>query len=160
MNDFEVEKELINLRYNQLEQQTKLKNLRIYGIKESTNENPTVLVSDILKTKLGLHNMSLDECYRLGTPQEGSNRPILATFKSMQQRNLVFFNKKKFKGSKVVVTEDLTKNTYDLLMFAKENLGKQKTWTIGGKIMTKVDGKKIMIKSEEDVMKLIDINRG
>lgn len=57
-----------------------------------------------------------------------------------------------------MIAEELTKSNYELLLSTKENLGEDNSWTIGGKIITKSNGKKIMIKSEEDAQ-AIDGNR-
>lgn len=159
VNILEEEKVNAQFRCNELEQQIKIKQLRIYGVGEKQNENLNDVISNIFATKMGSPSVTVGECYRLGRPKNGVNRPILATFGTMQQRNLIFFNKKKLKGSKIMITEELTKSTYELLLYAKENLGKENAWTVGGKIITKYNGKKTIIKSEEDVFRIIDANR-
>ena len=41
-------------------------------------------------------------CYRIGTTKSGSKkpRPVILKFSAEYQRNIVFYNKKKLKGSK------------------------------------------------------------
>lgn len=159
VNIVESEKKNATTKCEQLEQHAKLKQLRIYGIPENTGENLKMTVDNIFNSKLNLKNMKMDDCYRIGTSTDNKTRPVIVKFENMQQRNMVYFNKKKLKGSKIAITEELVKSTYELLLFAKENIGKDKVWTIGGRIITKTNGTKVVLRSEEDIIKLMDKNR-
>lgn len=160
VNNVVGEKEYAKMKCDQLEQQSKMKQLRLHGVLEEMNNDLKKSVEDIFVNKLGVENIVINDCFRLGTATDGKIRPIIVNFENLQHRNLVFFNKKKLKGSKIVITEELVKSTYELLLCAKERLGKDKVWTIGGKIITKLNGKKSVIKTEEDVLKLMDNHRG
>ncbi|KAG5887110.1 hypothetical protein JTB14_000743 [Gonioctena quinquepunctata] len=94
-----LEKENISLK-NQLskfEKQQKLNNLVIYGIEENQNENQEILInkfSELATTKLG--------------KKAGHNRPILISLSSQIRRQEILRNARKLKGTKIVITEDLT----------------------------------------------------
>lgn len=159
VNTLEDGKKNATTKCEQLEQYAKLKQLRIYGIQENKGENLKQTINNVFCHKLNLENISMDDCYRIGTFEVNKSRPVIVNFENMQQRNLVYFNKKKLKGSKIAITEELIKSTYELFLFAKENVGRDKVWTIGGRIFTKVDGRKLVIRSEEDILKLMENRR-
>ena len=66
--------------------------------------------------------------------------------------------KRKLKGSKIVITEHLTRRRYKLFKLAKEAFGVRNVWTLDGKIFTNkgVDSedRRYLIKSESDIYKV------
>ena len=92
----------------------------------------------------------------MGKKIKSKPRAVIVKFGSAFQRNQAFFNKKKLKHSKIAISEDLIKSRFDLLTFGKDKLGKENVWSMGGKIFTKYGGKKINLKSEDDVTNLIN----
>lgn len=48
------------------------------------------------------------------------------------------------------------KSTYKVLLFAKENMGKDRVWTIEGEIISKLNDEKTVVRSERDVLKFMD----
>ena len=73
------------------------------------------------------------------------NRPIIVKFASYRKRNTVFYNKKKLKGSNIMITENLTKKRYDLLKLSLQKLGRNSCWSKDGRILTKYEGKIVEI---------------
>lgn len=159
VSEVEDEEKHAKAKCTHLELQTKLKQLRIYGLPEKNSTSLNQAVNNLFIEKLGLTNVQVDNCYRIGAVKEGHTRPVIVSFGNTQNRNTVFFNKKKLKGTKIAITEELFKSTYELLTYAKENLGKDKVWTFGGRVITKVDNKKFFVKNEEDVIKLMEKNQ-
>lgn len=76
-------------------------------------------VENSFTSKLGLHNIVVNNCFRGGTTTNRKIRPIIVNVENLQHRNLVYFNKKKLIGTKIVITEEPVKSTYKLLLFAK-----------------------------------------
>ncbi|KAG5888154.1 hypothetical protein JTB14_035136 [Gonioctena quinquepunctata] len=109
-----LEKKNISLK-NQLskfEKQLKLNNLVIYGIEENQNENQEILInkfSELATTKLELKitRTEINNIFRLGK-KAGHNRPILISLSSQIRRQEIVRNARKLKGTKIVITEDLT----------------------------------------------------
>lgn len=64
-----------------------------------------------------------------------------------------FLIKKKLKNSKLVIVEELTLQRYQLLMLAKDKIGRDRVWTMDGNIFAKINGKKTALKTEDDVLK-------
>ena len=70
---------------------------------------------------------------------KGKICPIIVKFVRYNDRNIVFRNKKKLKGQKISITENLTKIRMDKLRQAKEVYGFTNVWTNDGKIFFKSD---------------------
>ena len=145
----------LKMKTDELEQYSKNNRLRIYGLPENDDQKALdTQVTEMLAEKMGLQGIVPMNSYRIGTKKNNKIRTTIVVFESLKQKNLVYINKKKLKGSKVVITEELTKKRYDLLLLAKEKLGKNSVWTMDGKIYTKINNKKIKIKNEEDIENL------
>lgn len=53
------------------------------------------------------------------------------------------------------ITEELVKTKHDLLMFAIKKLEKGSIWIMEGKIYAKANGRKIILKNEDDGLNII-----
>lgn len=145
------------LRLDAFEQRTKRKQLRIYGVPEDKNTDLENSVKEILRSKLEVMDVSLSHCYRVGRLDINSKKPraVVVGFDFVKERNQIYYNKKKLKGSKIVIAEELVKNRYELLLLAREKLGKGSVWTMEGEIYTKLDGKKIRLKNLKDLKRIV-----
>lgn len=120
-----------------MEQQLKLSNLRIYGLKEEPNEKLSdVIISLGVKMNITISNNDLSNCYRLKENENGI-KPIIVSFTNRRVRDQLFNNKKKLKGSKIVIQEDLTTVRLVLLKRAKTKFGPYCVWTRIGTIFIK-----------------------
>ena len=67
----------------------------------------------------------------------------------------MYHAKRKLKGSKIAITEHLTRRRYKLFQLAKEAFGVRNVWTLGGKISTNkevdAEGKRYLIKYKSDI---------
>ena len=159
-DELEAKNEQLKIMFDDIEQKTKQNQLRFYGIPESPNENLKEKLENIFSKVFKINGCSLDYCYRIGQrDQENTgSRAALVQFSSVMQRNLVYFSKKKLKGTKIVVAEELTKGRHNLLMMAKKNFTKGDVWTKFGNIFVKIDNKRYQIKNNMDLSKLIGKN--
>lgn len=148
---------LIN-RIDDLEQGAKLTQLRMYGVPEANNENLKDKVQLIIDRTLQLPDCHLEHCFRIGVKEHNASkpRPVLVKFPSTAQRNQVFFNKKKLKGSKLVIVEDLTKVRHDLLQSVREKVETQNVWTRDGRIYIKLQNKKHCIRNNDELVALLE----
>ena len=145
-----------------LEQISRRNCLIIHGIDEKAREDTTAVALDIIHNTLGVSKTTLsrehiDRSHRLGrrnerrTTRSSKSRPIIVKFKGYDSRQEVFSRKKKLKGSKVMITENLTAKRYALLQKCIEKLGKGKTWTVDGRITTKKGDAYVVISNETDL---------
>nr|CAI5841772.1 unnamed protein product [Callosobruchus analis] len=155
VGSIQEDQEDIHVKLEELEQSSKLNQLRVYGIPECSSDLLKCKLQDVFKNNLGIQdNIDISRCYRVGTPRDDKCRAVVVFFDSWSQRNVVYFNKKKLKGTKISITEELIKSKYQLLQYARDKLSYKMVWTVDGRIFTKVNGRKFLIKNEEDVLKI------
>ena len=159
IKDVENANEVLMTKLDNLEQKSKLYQLRIHGLPEKkTKENTTETLNEqvvaMFKTKLGITNVVPTNSYRIGQFNKNKDRNVVVTFNSIQQRNSVFQNKKKLKGSKMFIVEELTKTRHEILVLAKEKFGKNAVWTNDGRVYANLNNKKIWLKNEKDIAKI------
>lgn len=122
-----------------LEQQNRLENLRIFGVKEEQGENTDKLVLGVAaKVGVVLDPKCIGRSHRVGAKQSGKTRPIIVKFVSFADRMILFKAKKKLKGSGMSIREDLTKLRQDVLKRASETYSSDAVWSSNGVIIIKV----------------------
>nr|CAI5836494.1 unnamed protein product [Callosobruchus analis] len=156
INIIQGEKDEMSIRVEEIEQSNKNTQLRVLGIPESKEYSTETQIKQMFQTKLGIMDgVTLQQCYRVGSVKnKTASRPIIVKFENVKQKNQVYLCKNKLKGSRIVILEDLVRSRYELLLLAKEKLGKAQVWTLDGKIYTNVNNKKICLKTEEDILKI------
>ncbi len=75
------------------------------GVEEKAGENCTQLVNDILLKYFDLKGVKFVRVHRLGEEKDNATRPIIARFHFYPDRDRVWYNKQKLKGTKIVVKE-------------------------------------------------------
>lgn len=142
-------------KYDNLDQQLRSKTVRIYGIKEQKNENIYQVIAEFIRKNLDVKiNGKIENCYRSGKINEKKMRPIVVHFAYLEDKKLVYENKKKLKGKGMVIREDLTQENVKILKLTVEKINKNgMAWTSDGRIFVKLnEGNAIFrIKSIEDV---------
>lgn len=138
------------------EQYSRRNNLRIFGIPEAENEDTDKLVIDVAgKMGVSLEPYHIDRSHRVGKTSENP-RPIIVKFVSYAERRVVFTSKKKLKGSRITVREDLTKTRLDLLKTAESQYSRSAVWTSDGVILVNVGKQRpFRVKTGKDLEKLL-----
>lgn len=127
--------------------------LLVYGISESNNENKNSLLEQVvnivnktMKNKSDeIRSADISDCYRYGKVNVNKPRPVVIEFVRVLKRGLVFMNKSAFKGTKIVISEFLTKTKHALFREARKQHGKD-CWTVNGNVYVNVNGGKRMVK--------------
>ena len=150
------------------EQYSRRNCLLVHGIPED-QKSTTEAVLSVCNDKLGLKLTSsdIDRSHRLGyrsdkptasaatgagrsTPDKP--RPIIVKLKDYETRRSIFSAKRKLKGTRWVVTENLTKHRSYLLRMARTIEGVTSTWTIDGRIICLLtNGNKETIQTDGDL---------
>lgn len=135
-----------------LEQYSRANSLRIFGVEETEDENITDKVISICKDKLNVNVTvdMIDACHRLGQKEQGS-RPVIIKFCSKSLRNKIFNVKKKLKGSKIIIREDLTKCRAQLLKEVQKKSNSKQVWSSRGIIMCKINNKLLKFEKFSDL---------
>lgn len=140
-----------------LEQYTRRNSLRIYGLPESVNEDTDASVIKFYKEKMNIEvsKEMIDCSHRLGK-EENHTKPLLVKFVSKNIKQEIYKNKRKLKGSKLVIKEDLTKKNIQLMKRVRDKF--KTVWTNNCSIFTKVNNKIYKINDLSDLSK-INLNK-
>lgn len=133
----------LNKKIDNIEQSTRKRNLRVFGLAETQTENVVSLIIEFFSSKLGITVVpsEIERCHRVGKYTENKSRGIFITFTSYQKRMEVFESKKKLKGEKQTIKEDLTKMRLQIYQEAVGEFGIKNCWTKNGQIFVISNGK-------------------
>lgn len=153
--------ETLQANLNSLEQYSRRNCLRVFGLTESPNENTTAMICSLAQQKLGveLKTTDIDRSHRVGpAAKDGKTRGIIVKFMSYTSRDLVIRNRRKLKGTGIVIKEDLTWENQKLLRATLDLPSVSSAWTKDGVIfaLLKKDGNEIVqrVKCADDLKKL------
>ena len=152
---------------NDLQQYSRRKNLRIFNLKQDTNETAEQLeekVCDLFTNTIGVDTKPdmLDACHRVPwsasgpapTFKDGKRRPqdIIVQFKTRKDRDAVLKDRSKCAKKGHSVGEDLTIQNAKLCKAAYKHSGVMSSWSSNGRIKAKLkNGKVIIIPIGEDL---------
>lgn len=141
LNELQGGNDRLAAKTDDLEQRSRLENLRIFGLAEKSNENTDQLVLDVAK-KVGvtLNLSSIARSHRVGKKRPGSSRPVIVKFVSFADRQRMFGAKKNLKGTKITIKEDLTNTRMEILKAAMNHFSDSSVWTQNGTIVIKSPG--------------------
>ena len=116
--------------------------MRIYGVPENEKGDADELIKTIKtiakdKLNIELQDTDIDRTHRIGRASD-KPRSILVKFTSYRARNILIKQRRKLKGSKILIHEDLTKSNQDLLMKTSKQLGVVSTWSQDGRVYAKM----------------------
>lgn len=166
ISNLEKENTDINKKYQDLlikndkfEQTLKNKSLRIYGLKESKNENCKKTIINFMSKKIGItvKETKIEDCFRIGKYENGKDRPIVIKFTRLDIKRNIYNNKKILKGSGMIIREDLTTEGAKLVKMASEKIGNSNgiVWTNEGSIFAKIKENIIKIRCKNDIEKIV-----
>ena len=137
INALSHDRDRLQLDVDDLSQYTRRTNLLFHGLEESDdNEDTDKLVMEITneRLKLGITLDDIGRSHRLGKKTAGKKRPVIARFATYRKRKQVYDAKKNLKGSRIVITENLTKTRYNLYNECKQIFNQKNVWTLDGRI--------------------------
>lgn len=140
----ELREENKNLRVdlNELDQYGRRSNIRILGLGEENGENVDKIkekVHKLFKETLGVPNCigHIDKLHRTGKPTHNKPRPVIVRFDRHTHAENIITNRKKLKGSKIVIVEDLTPMNLKLFQKYRNSDKYESVWTRHGKTFFK-----------------------
>ena len=135
---------------NDLEQYTRRNNVRIFDIDDrnpkETAEETEEKVAQLCRNKLGynLQPWEVEVAHRTGRFQADGNRPIIVRLVSRKTRSGILINRKKLKGTKVVIAEDITHENLRLFRQVRDLDCVSQAWARDGRIFAKSRKDKVM----------------
>ncbi len=166
--EIKVDRQNVELKLDELQQHTKLNNLRIFGLNEEEDEDVTNQVIDFAKKKMRLEIRPDEiEARRMGPIQPTNPKPrdILIRFDNQSLRNTMYRKKKLLRdqNQQVYINEDLTMKR-SFLFYQARKLRKQQrlfgVWTQAGNILVKISPDSVPkeVNSIEEINSLIQNN--
>ncbi|CAG9825699.1 unnamed protein product [Phaedon cochleariae] len=154
------ENEMLRNKLDNMEQEMKKNNLRIFNLQENSQENTSQDIITFFRSKLAisLEDKDIDICYRIGK-NDNTRKPrgIFLKLKNFDKRQEIYHKKKLLKGTGVIIREDLTKLRVEMLSKAIEKTSLKNVWTEGGKIFVNIDNKVIIINNNDDFRKVFPL---
>lgn len=150
-----------NIDYNM--QKNNNKCLLIHGIQETDNERDVYnVVINLFQSKLQIpiEIADISDCYRLAKKSDKMDkrsRSIVVEFIHKYKRDEVFYKKKTLKGTKLLITELLTRGRLEIYGKCRSVYGQQ-CWTINGNIIVLKNGTKVMISNKYNLKKYLNID--
>lgn len=140
---------------NNLEQYSRRNNIRVLGIAEKDGENTDEVVCELAQ-QIGvqLSPRDIDRSHRIGKPpgqqkryvdalrsntsRSDPPRPIIVKFTSYKPKQVLIKERRKLKGTRTIIVEDLTATNAKLLTAAHKHTKTCHTWSVDGRIFVTV----------------------
>ena len=116
------------------EQYSRRNNLKIFGLKEETNEDTAEAVVKMVKDKMKI-TMSKDDievAHRI--PTRGGTKPAIVKLRDTSTKFSLLKSRKSLKGSGITIAEDVTQSVLDQLKKITESENTKEAWIWMGKI--------------------------
>lgn len=137
LNTLKMQLELLNSGMDRLETHSRRKVLLVHGLTEEPKENVPARVHEVLK-KMKLSQLRpecIETCHRLGAAKRDRARPVLLRFTTYGHRSAVWNAKTALKGTRVSVSEFLTKSRQTVFAAARKHFGVKNCWSSDGTIV-------------------------
>lgn len=156
LNVLRAEISALSRGVERIEMRFRRKMLLVHGVPEAKNEDVAATVVASLSSKIKGPNLSVDNirmCHRLGKDTKSTKpRPIVVKFSCLAVRDGVWSGKAALKGSKVTLSEFLTKTRHDVFLAARSKYGISNCWTRDGAIFIKSQGAKLKVESMDELL--------
>jgi FtsZ-binding cell division protein ZapB len=155
---------------NDIEQQGRKWNLRVYNVAEVKPEDPAETSADCIKKScqiftdmmgVPVEESEVEVAHRVGArtrpaqdngQRKAKPRPIILRFVSRKVRDRVLKERRALKGKGVSVGEDLTHMNFKLLKAAEDHSATLQAWSSNGKIIAKLkNGQTVRLDVDRDL---------
>lgn len=139
----------LEVKIDDYEQEKQLGTLVFHGIKQQPGVDLKSTILNIASQKLGLSGIS--DCdfamvYRskLNNPGSANDKvaPVFVRFSTCETARKVFASKSKLAGSKIFLSESLTKRRRDILSAARDKFGVKNVWSDRGQVLAMLPGER------------------
>lgn len=133
----------LNNGMDRLETHSRRKVLLLHGLPEDSKENAATKVHEVFK-KMKLtqfHPDCIETCHRLGATKNDRTRPVLIRFTTYRHRATVWNSKTALKGTRISLSEFLTKSRQNIFSAARKHFSLKNCWTSDGTIVVQLPDK-------------------
>ena len=149
---------------NDNEQYSRRYNVRIHGVNNpisavsDTKEDCFRTVIEFCRNEIGIEvkHEEIDRVHRVGKPNSDGARTLIVKFKSYESKRKIMINKRKLKGRKLYLNEDLTWMNQQLLKRVHDVIaGKAYVFTADAYILVKgkFDSPPVRIRRDSDLLR-------
>lgn len=135
LNTFKIQMDLLNTGMDRLETHSRRKVLLLHGLPEDSKENVASRVHEVFSSRMKLTQVrpeNIESCHRLGTAKKDRTRPVLVRFAIYKCRSAVWNAKTALKGTRISMSEFLTKSRQNIFAAARKHFGIKNCWTTDG----------------------------
>lgn len=153
-------------KLNDMEQYQRRWNLRVFNLEEKKAETAAETTDKVCRMFTEMVGVSttpedLEACHRVGAMTSGGgggrNRAVIVRFKTRKLREEILSNRKKLKGKKLSIGEDLTYENAKLCTSAFKHSATLSSWTNNGKVWCKLkNGKNLRVKYGCDLNEMLN----
>ena len=128
---------------NHVAQYTRRSNVRVFGIPEEDGENCKLRICELINSKLQAGIVTMEDigaAHRVPSKkskEEGTPQPIIVRFTDREKKTEVLKLRKKLKGQKIGINEDVTVDNMKLINRAHESNMFESVWFANGKVKGK-----------------------
>ncbi|KAL4716142.1 hypothetical protein ACJJTC_013919 [Scirpophaga incertulas] len=130
--------DVLSSRIDRMETYSRRNTILFHGIPEENDEDIEAKLLNILSEQMKLRHINgncIEYCHRLGSTKDQRARPVLVRFESLRARSNVWNTKTSLKGSKISVSEFLTKSRQQVFTEARKYFGIRNCWSSDGTIV-------------------------
>lgn len=163
VNDQRDRLQAMDAKLDAQEQYSRRNCVRVFGCPERQGENTDAIVLKVAKDqlKVDLKLEDIERSHRVGPKRETFNkdspRGIIVKFKSYRMRQEFISNRRKLKGQRMSIVEDLTARNQKLLNDARTNEKVEQAWSKDGRVFVLLKGTNNhtrLIRNLQDIRKL------
>lgn len=143
-----------------LQQMSRNKNLRFFGVQKNPNENILEVILNIFNQNMKIKNVvqtDIKRCHRVPSKNIDADKPrppaILVRLTNALRKK-VMINKKFLKSTGIYVQEDLTRSRLSLLKSATEKFSRNSVWCREGNIFVKYNNVVHKVFSEKSLREI------
>lgn len=155
--------EKFDLEIDNINQKANNKFLLVHGLEESeSKEDICTNILNLFNTKLQIpvEKAKIADCYHLGKKHDKDKkrpRTVVVEFIHKYVRDDIYYKKKVLKGTKLLITELLTRARLEIFRKCSGVRGLQ-CWTLNGNIIVLQNGKKTSLSNKHDMKNYLNIN--
>nr|CAI5826525.1 unnamed protein product [Callosobruchus analis] len=147
------ESEYLLKAFDDMDQQIRSNNLRIFNLPEKKDED---LLQEIIrfchsKLDVPIEKEEVVACSRIGKRLNHRSRSVLIKLENVNSKQCIYKNKRRLKGSGIVIKEDLTEKRLKLMEVAVERTSLRQVWSFNGSIYVLHMGKRHLIRKIKDL---------
>ncbi|CAG9818749.1 unnamed protein product [Phaedon cochleariae] len=161
MNFLKKENSELRIAMDNMEQISRDRNVRFFGIQENTGEDLVSVVLKVTNHTMKVKHItekSILKCHRIPNKNTNTDNPsppaVLVQFVDTTVREKILSSRKNLKSTGISIQEDLTKMRLTLMKSAIDKFSKKHVWCRNGNIFVKYNERVHRVQQESDLLRI------